>query len=257
MALRSLASSVQDLRHGVKLLHRDRGTSALIILVLALGIGGNAAIFTLLKAAFLDPLPYPDSRRLVTIVENNGWMASDSEYLEIRARSRTLDRFAFAEHSDLQLTGDGEPVRLFAARITASFFRTLNVNAALGRTFLDQENEPGRTPSVVLTDTFWRSRMGADPHVIGKTLRLDMQPATVVGVLPPGFQFDYPTLGIQEAVDVYVSRAVEAVPFQASGSGRGVPVRVIAQLRDGATIEQAQAELHTIGSAIVREHPLF
>ncbi len=255
--LRLLESCLQDLRHGVLLLRRDAATSTLIVIVLALGIGGNAAMFTLLKAAFLDPLPYRDAGRLVTIVENDGWMASDSEYLELRDRSRTLDQFAFAEHGDMQLTGSGQPVRLFAAGVTASFFRTLHLNASLGRTFLDQENDPGRTPSVVLTDAFWRSRMGADPRVIGKTLRLDMQPAIVVGVLPPSFQFDYPTLGIQEPVDIYVSRAVQPVPFQSSGSGRGVPVRVIARLREGVTFDQAQADLHIVGSSIVREHAAY
>lgn len=168
MTLRWLASSVQDLRHGVMLLRRDAGSSTLIVLVLALGIGGNAAIFTLFKAAFLDPLPYRDARRLVTIVENNGWMASDSEFLEIRERSRTLDQFAFAEHNDMQLTGSGEPARVFTASVIASFFPALGVNASLGRTFLDEENRPGRAPSVLLTDAFWRMRTGADPRVIEK-----------------------------------------------------------------------------------------
>src|SRR5579862_2597937 len=104
-----------DLRHGFVLLKRDAGVSTLIILVLALGIGGNAAIFTLLKAAFLDPLPYRDAGRLITITENTGWIPSTSEFLEIRARSRTLQQLAFAEHIDLQLTGNGEPARVFAA----------------------------------------------------------------------------------------------------------------------------------------------
>src|ERR1700674_5644077 len=111
---------VMDLRHGFVLLRRDAGVSTLIILVLALGIGGNAAIFTLLKAAFLDPLPYRDAGRLVTIMEYNGWIPSVSECLEIRRRCRTLERMAFAEHRDMQLTGAGEPVRVFTARVTAS-----------------------------------------------------------------------------------------------------------------------------------------
>src|SRR5260221_3085746 len=105
-----LASSMRDLRHGVVLLRRDANVSALSVLVLALGIGGNAAIFPLLKAAFLDPLPYHDAGRLVTVMENNGWVPTISEFLEIRARSRTLERIAFAEHRDMQLSGTGEPV---------------------------------------------------------------------------------------------------------------------------------------------------
>src|SRR5579863_5385476 len=124
-----------DLRHGFVLLKRDAGVSALIILVLALGIGGTAAIFTLLKAAFLDPLPYRDAGRLVTIMEHNGWIPSTAEFLEIRARTRTLEQIAFAEHIDMQLTGAGEPTRVFAARVSASFFPLLGVSAARGRTF--------------------------------------------------------------------------------------------------------------------------
>jgi len=109
-----------DIRHGFVLLRRAASVSTLIILVLALGIGGNAAIFTLLKAAFFDPLPYRDAGRLVTIMENNGWIASTAEFLEIRARSRSFEQIAFAEHRDMQLSGSGEPVRVFAARVTAS-----------------------------------------------------------------------------------------------------------------------------------------
>src|SRR6478735_3101088 len=105
--IRWLASCLQDLRHGVILLRRDAGLSALIVLVLALGIGGNAAIFTLLKAAFLDPLPYRDAGRLVTINEITGWIPNTSGFAEIRARTRTLDQLAFAEHVDMQLTGTG------------------------------------------------------------------------------------------------------------------------------------------------------
>jgi hypothetical protein len=169
-----LASCLQDLKHGVVLLSRDAAVSGLIVGVLALGIGGTAAIFTLLKAAFLDPLPYCDAARLVTIVKNNGWAPSVSEFLEIQARSRTLEQFAFAEHTDMQLSGVNEPVRVFAARVTASFFPLLGVNAASvqmqGRTFVAEENQAGRTPAVVLSDGFWRSRMGADPKAVGRTM---------------------------------------------------------------------------------------
>ena len=252
-----LESVLTDLRHGMVLLRRDAGVSSLIVAVLALGIGGNAAIFTLLKAAFLDPLPYRDAGRLVTIMEHfSSWTASTSEFLEIRARSRTLEQLAFAEHLDMQVSGTVEPVRVFAARVTASFFPLLGVTAARGRTLAEEENQPGRAPAIVLTDAFWRSRMGADPRVLGRTLRLDGQPAVVVGVLPRGFHFDYPTLRIPERVDIYVSYPIEpAIPLYPSSSGRGIAVRVIGRLRAGVTEAQAAAELRSIGHALVREHP--
>jgi predicted permease len=237
------------------LLWRDAGISALIVGVLALGIGGSAAIFTLLKAAFLDPLPYRDAGRLVTIVENNGWIPSVSEFLEIRARTGAFESMAFAEHLDMQLTGSGEPARVFAARVTASFFPLLGVKARLGRTLVEDENRPGRAPSVVLSDGFWRSRTGADPAIVGRTLRLDGRPAVVVGVLPPGFHFDYPTLRIAEVVDVYVSYPVApSATLDRSANGRGVAVRVLARLRQGVTVAQAQADLWDIAQVLAREH---
>jgi putative ABC transport system permease protein len=249
-------SWLRDLRHGVVLLWRDPYVSGLIVGVLALGIGGNAAIFTLLKAAFLDPLPYRDGDRLVTIMENTGWIPTVSEFLEIRARNRTLEQIAFAEHRDMQVSGTGEPVRVFAARVTASFFPLLGVSTSVGRTFLSEENQPGRTPAVVLTDGFWRARMGADPHVVGTTIRLDGQSALVVGVLPPAFHFDYPTLRIPEPVDIYVSYPLDtSTILQPSSTGGGVPVRVIARLRQGVTYLQAQADARSIASALTHAYP--
>ncbi len=251
-----LASCLRDLRHGVMLLWRDAWISGLIVLVLALGIGGNAAIFTLLKAAFLDPLPYRDAGRLVTIMEGTGWIPSVAEFVEIRERTRTLEQVAFAEHLDMQLTGNGEPARVFAARVTASFLALLGVDPSRGRTFLGEDNQPGRAPTVILTDAFWRSRMGADPGIVGRTLRLDGQPAEVVGVLPASFHFDYPTLRIAEPVDIYVAYPLEpGMPLASSGSGRGIPVRVVGRLRPGVTLAQARADLQSVGNAIVRDHP--
>ena len=250
-----LASSLQDLRHGLVLMRRDPGVSALIVLVLALGIGGNAAVFTLLKAAFLDRLPFRDAGRLVTIIENDGWNPTVTEFLEIQKHTRTLEGMAFAEHRDMQLSGTGEPARIFAARVTASFFPLLGVNTAQGRTFVEDENRPGRPPVVILTDRFWRSRMGSDPRVLGRTLRLDGQPAVVVGVLPPGFHFDYPTLGATEPVDLYTPYPIEtSLPFERAANGQGVPVRVLSRLREGVTLEQAESDLWDTALVLAREN---
>ena len=253
--VRWLASSLEDLRHGLVLLRRDPGVSGLLVLVLALGIGGNAAVFTLLKAAFLDPLPFHDAGRLVTIIENDGWIPTASEFREIRARTRTLERMAFAEHRDMQLSGTGDPTRVFGARVTASFFPLLGVNASLGRTFLEEENQQGRAPVVILSDRFWRSRMGSDPAVVGRTLRLDGQPAVVIGVLPPGFHFDYPTLDIPEPVDLYVPYPIESsLPFERSANGQGVPVRVLGRLREGVSLAQAESNLWDTALVLAREN---
>jgi predicted permease len=245
----------RDIRFGMRQLRRDPGVSGLIVLVLALGIGGNAAVFTLLKAAFFDPLPFRDAGRLVTVIESDGWIPTVSEFLEIRAHTRTLESMAFAEDRDMQLSGTGEPTRVFAARVTASFFPLLRVNAAQGRTFVQEENQPGQAPVVILSDAFWRSRLGADPGVVGRTLRLDGQPAVVVGVLPPTFHFDYPTLGAPEPVDLYVPYPIESsLPFERAANGQGVAVRVIGRLRDGVTLAQVEADLWDIALVLAREN---
>lgn len=251
-----LDSTLQDLRHGAVLLRRDAGVSALIVLVLALGIGANTTMFALLKAAFLDPLPYRDANRLVTVVQEGGWTPSAAEYLELRSRSRTLDEVAFAEHRDMQITESGEPTRVFGARVTASFFPLLGVSVARGRTFFAEDNQPQRTPSIVLTDAFWRAKFGSDTNVIGRTLRLDGAPAVIVGILPAGFHFSYPTLRIPEPVEIYVAMPLEATPvFRSTGFGASNPFRVLARIAPETTRAQAESELQSIAQALMREHP--
>jgi predicted permease len=250
-----LASSLQDLRHGLVLMRRDPGVSALIVLVLALGIGGNAAVFTLLKAAFLDRLPFRNAGQLVTISENDGWIPTVSEFLEIHKHTRTLEGMAFAEYRDMQLSGTGEPTRVFAARVTASFFPLLGVNVGMGRTFLEEENQPGRPPVVILSHAFWRSRLGSDPRVLGRTLRLDGQPAVVVGVLPPSFHFDYPTMGTPEAVDLYAPYPIEPpLSFERAANGQGVTVWVLGRMRAGVTVEKVQSDLWGTALVLAREN---
>src|SRR2546425_5561213 len=256
-----MASSVQDLRHGIVLLRRDASVSALAVLVLALGIGGNAAIFTLLKAAFVDPLPYHDAERLVTVIGSvsdkriqggvNLYNPSVSEFLEIRKRSRVLEQMAFVDHRDFQLTGTDEPVRVFAARVTASFFPLLGVRASLGRTFSPEENSPGRNQVVIVSNDFWKTQMGADPAAVGRTLRLNGEPCVVVGVLPPGFGFDYPSLGIPEPAEIYVPFPIEtSYSLQSGLSGPVDHVCVIASLRVGSGRAQAAAELEGIANSL-------
>ncbi|HLJ48575.1 MAG TPA: ABC transporter permease [Bryobacteraceae bacterium] len=257
-----LSSALQDLRHGAVLLRRDAGVSGLIILVLALGIGGNAAIFTLLKAAFVDPLPYPNSERLVTINDGFSTLAVDGvsptipEFLDIRKRTRLLAEMAFLDHRDYQLTGASEPVRVFAARVTASFFSVLDTHTALGRTFYTDENQPAKSHVVIVSDAFWRGRMGSDPGVIGKTLRLNDDPTVVVGVMPPGFSFDYPGLGVPERVEVYVPFQMDDYYTLRSGEFSNVRrVITLARLAPGATIAAANGELESIANSLLRDYP--
>jgi predicted permease len=229
--------------HGLRIIRRWRE------------LGGNAVVFTLLKAAFLDPLSYRDAARLVTVIENDGWVPTVSEFQEIRSHTRTLEQLALAEYRDMQLSGTGEPTRVYAARVTASFFPLLGVNAAQGRTFLPEENQPDRPPVVILSSGFWRTRLGSDPGIIGRTLRLDGQPAEVVGVLPPTFHFDYPTLGADEPVDLYAAYPIErSLSFERAANGQGVPVRVLARRREGVALAQVQSDLWDTALVLAREN---
>ncbi len=257
-----LASSIQDFRHGMVLLRRDMGLSALIVLVLALGIGGNAAIFTLLKTAFLDPLPFRDSSRLVTILDRYNIAGVTDigptipEYLDIRRRSRLLEDAAFLDHRDFQLIGADEPVRVFAARVTSSFFSLLGVSASLGRTFTAKENLPGNTHEVIVSDGFWRGKLGADSNVIGRTLQLNDEPSVVVGVLPRGFAFDYPNLGVPEPVEIYVPFVMDDYYTLRSGQFSNVRrVITLARLGPGTELPRANGELASIANSLVQEYP--
>lgn len=251
-----LSSCVRDIRHGIALLHRDRGVSAMIVAVLALGIGGNTAIFTIMKAAFLDPLPYRDAERLITITEVTGWNPSVSGYREIRERNRSLEAMAFAQYTDMQVSGTAEATRVYGARVTASFFPLLGANAALGRTFTDAENQPGSALAVVLTDRLWRTRMASDPAIIGRLVRLDGKPAEVVGVLAPDFHFDHPGLRITEPVDLYAAFQQPATTrVEVTSTGRGTPVRVLGRTKPGVTFEQARADIHRVARELTTEYP--
>jgi predicted permease len=257
-----LTSSIQDFRHGLTLMRRDPWISALIVLVLALGIGGNAAIFTLLKSAFLDPLPFSDSGRLVVLYDRFSHFGIDQtgptipEFVDVRERNRSLEQMAFLDHRDFQLTGADEPVRVFAARVTASFFPLLGANAALGRTFTPLENSPGHNHVVIVSDSFWRSRLGGDPGVLGRVLHLNGDPSVIVGVMPPGFSFDYPSVGVPEPAEIYVPYDMsDSYMLRSSPYGNVRRVLVLGRLAGGISAVQASAEADTLAAQLTGEHP--
>lgn len=256
-----LDSCLQDIRHGFVLMRRDPGATAIVLLVLALGIGGTAAIFTLFKTAFLNPLPYAEADRIVTLSDHFQKMGIEGinptipEFLDIRDQSRSYSQVAFFDHRDFQSTGVDEPVRVFAARTTASLFPLLGVRAAMGRTFSPDENQPGRTNVVLLSDGYWRNRLAGDPAIVGKTIRLNGEPHTVIGVLPDSFRFDHPSLGIPEPVEIYVPFVMsDYYTSRAGGYSNARRVRVLARLADGVPLPRANAELQGVAAKLAEEH---
>ena len=230
-------TTIQDLRYGVRMLRKNLGFTAVAVLTLALGIGANTAIFSVVNAVLVRPLPYPDSGRLVRAHwnwgkwENSAVTATQYDFWE--QHSRTLrESAAFATTgSGFNLSGGAEPQRVRGLRASEGFFRVLGVNPVLGRGFLPEEDRPQGPCAAVLSDGLWRSYFGADPMVVGRQLQINGQSCSVAGVLPAGFQFETP-------VDVFLPLQLKPDPRD-----QGHNTDMIARLKDGVTIEQAQAEM--------------
>ena len=261
-AMTWLESLVQDVRYGVRSLSRDRLPLAAVLAMLALGIGANVAIFTLLNAVWLRPLPYPDAERLVTIEDTFVRMGiprtqpTVPEFLDVRRWTRSFDTMAFLDTRDLQLAGGAEPARVVGARVTAPLLPLLGATPALGRLFSDSDNLPGNEQVVVLSHGTWQRVFGSDTAVIGRTITLDSRPHVVIGVVPAGFGFDHAGVGIRERVDVYVPFLLDDYYTQRSGSHSHLRrVLALGRLAGGVGIERANAELDLLAQRLASNHP--
>nr|ADC35935.1 protein of unknown function DUF214 [uncultured bacterium 70] len=188
-----LVDVCRDVRHAARSLRRAPLFTAVAIVTLALGIGANAAMFSVLNTYMLRPLPYPEPDRLVrvfrTSIHSQSWPHSFPNYLDHRSRSTVFEHLALYTGLRQSLTTDGEPAEgLQGFQVSSDFFPALGVPPALGRWFTRAEDEPSANNVVILTDAFWRRRFGADPAILGKTLRLEGQNVAVVGVMPAGFE---------------------------------------------------------------------
>jgi putative ABC transport system permease protein len=232
----------QDLRYGIRMLRRNPGFTFIAVLTLALGIGANSAIFSVVNAVLLRPLPYRDPGRLVLINYYRAITLNDfalaAEFFEWRDRAKSFEQIAACRFDTADMTGSGEPERLNAGFASADLFATLGAAPALGRTFTLAEDTMGGAQAVILSDKLWRRRFGGDPQVIGRTLTLAGQSRTVIGIMPPGFRF------LEEA-DLWLPLALD-VNQQVSRQRDQVRVKVIARLRPGVTLEAARAELSVI-----------
>ena len=230
---------LQDLRYGLRMLARNPGFTAVAVMTLALGIGVNTAVFTLVNGILLRPMPFPEPDRLflVSFTPRHspfemGPALSDADYLAFRAQDRLFDGVATFQASGANLTGAGDAVRVPSASVTPGFFSVLRAAPALGRSFLPEEDQAGRDRVVVLSDPLWRNRFGADPHVLGKSIKLDGVDHTVIGVMPAGFNFPY---------DAEVWTPLAVLPPTHNSFSRPV----VGRLKPGASRQQAQAELET------------
>jgi putative ABC transport system permease protein len=232
-------------------------------LALALGIGVNTAIFTVVNAVLLRPLPFPAPDRLVRVLStrlpsNNVGGVSYPDFEDWRKQSHVFESMSAFRTGSFTLTDPGEATHLAGAAVSAALFPLLGVKPSLGRAFLPEEDTPGAVnggDAVILSHTFWQQRFGSDPHVVGRNLKLDSRDHTVVGVMPPGFQFPIQA----EPVDVWTTIAVDArAPEGGSGmtTQRGAHyLDVIARLKPEVGLAQAQGEMSTIVSALNKAYP--
>src|SRR5689334_5736444 len=243
---------LQDLRYGLRMLLKHKGFTAVAVLTLALGIGANTAMFSVLNTYLFRALPYPQSERLVQVYRTSPhsqfWPHSAGNFVDQREKNTVFEHMAAYNGIGPNLIVEGEAAeRLQGFAVTADFFPALGVQAALGRVFTAEEDQPGTNQVVVLSDRFWQRRFGSDPNVVGRTLRLDGENIKVVGVMPPGF--DHPLLW--GTVEVW--RPIAFTPEQRKAHGNNY-LRAFARLKPGVSLAQAQEAMNMLAARQAEEH---
>src|SRR5215468_1532835 len=242
----------QDLRYGARMLRKHPGFTAVAVLTLALGIGANAAVFSVVNATLLRPLPYPEPDRLVMI--QNQFLArnlrdagvSPMDYADYRRQKRVFEEVAAGSEASFNLSGVDRPESVSGAFVTASLFPLLGVKPVVGRVFTEGEDSPGYNQVVVLSEGFWKRHFGADPGVIGRTIQLDDQSYTVTGVIPPAPE----SLG---PIEIFAPAAFtpEQMTYRSARY-----LLALARLRPGVSLQQAQAEINALAQALAKEFPI-
>jgi putative ABC transport system permease protein len=241
-----------DLRYAFRQLIKSPGFTAVTILTLALGIGACTAIFSVVNAVLLRPLDYPEPARLVVIRETQlpdfpEFSVSPPNYLDWEKQTKSYENLAAYSGSRINLTGDGEPQQLIGVKATAHYFDVYGIKPVLGRTFLPEEDAPGKNHVVVLSYPFWQRVFGGTADVVGRPIQLNGEPYTVIGVAPLGF-------GIASKVDAWMPMAFD--PKETANDNRGAHyLNVAGRLRPGVTVAQAEAELKVLAAQLATQYP--
>jgi predicted permease len=249
---------LQDIRYGLRMLLKSPGFTAIALLTLAIGIGANTAIFSVVNTVLLRPLPYKDPARLVMLWQISSVFgshvgASAPEYLDYRERNRVFQSIGAYASRSFNLTGGHEPQRIKAARVTASLFDVLGVSPMFGRTITQQEDQTGGPKVVILGYSLWRDTFGANPNIVGTTINLDAEPYTVIGVMPPSFNFPFDGTPFSDRAKLWVPMAFTAHEVQARAES--FDFKVVARLKDGVTLEHARSDVFGIAKALVGQYP--
>jgi predicted permease len=247
-----LADVGHDLRFAARVLLKNPGFTAVAVVALALGIGANSAIFSVVNTVLLRPLPYKNPERVVMVFEDNSKLGyprdtpAPANYIDWRDQNKVFGAMAAMAEVSLNLTGEGEPERLDGHRVSATLFPVLGVDPQLGRWFSAEEDQPGQNRVVILSHALWQRRFAGDPGVVGKTITLNGAGFQVVGVMPASFQF--PSHEDQFWMPIAFTQQ------QAARRGSHY-LDVVARLKDGVTLEQARAEMTTIAGRLQQQYP--
>ncbi|HKW31448.1 MAG TPA: ABC transporter permease [Candidatus Acidoferrum sp.] len=244
----------QDLRFGLRMLRKSPGFTSVAVLTLALGIGANASIFSVVYAALLKALPYPQPDRLVMVYENVNLPTYQNSRNEVTPgnlsdwtnQNNVFENMAAYRNRSFNLTGAGEPLRVEGELVSADFFTTLKVVPALGRSFSAEEDSPGASHVVVMSEGLWKSQFGSNPQILGQKLLLDGEGYAVIGVAPPGFHFPDPD------DQLWVPLALS--PAERGNRGSHY-LDVFARLKPAVTLQQAQAEMAVIAKHLAELYP--
>jgi putative ABC transport system permease protein len=241
----------QDVRYGVRMFLRGRNFTVLAVAALALGIGTNAAVYSVAIAFLKKPISFPHLDRLVMVLnmapqQTVGWNEiSPADYLDYKAQSRSFEKMAGSEYDDFNIAGTGDPERLVGVHVSANYFQTLEASPFLGRTFLPEEEVPGRDKEVILSYGLWQRRFASDPNIIGKTTRINGASYLITGVM--GKEFGFPTVA-----QLWVPLALEAKERTVRNSHY---LEIVARLKPGVSIAAARAEMWTIEGRLQQQFP--
>jgi putative ABC transport system permease protein len=246
-----MADLWQDLRFGARMLLKQPGFTVIAVLTLALGIGANTAIFSIVNAVLLRPFAYQAPERLVVLQESlsggAGGTVSYPNFADWRTQNMVCSSMSAARPNEsFNFTGAGEPERVQGRLVSAEFFSTLGIQPLRGRDFLPEEDRPGASPAAILSYGFWQRRFGANPGILGKQITLNNQSFTIVGITPPDFQY-----GLE--ADVTVPIGLQAERFRARGADPGIGV--VARLKPTVSPPQAETELNLIAARLEQQYP--
>jgi len=240
-----MSTLLQDLRFGLRTLAKNPGFTAVVVLTLALGIGANTAMFTVVNTVLLHPLPYPDSGRIVNIARQGGGTVSVPMFTYWRQNNRIFEDLSAYDFNGmgLNLSGGDRPELVQGIHVSRNYFRLFGTNPILGRTFTAEEDQPGGTHFAVMSYGLWQRRFGGVPSILGKTISLGGAPYTVIGILSPKFQ-SYPPVDVWMALQADVRSTNQAHYLTASG-----------RLPRGRTLAEANAQMAVIGKQYAQAHP--